>query len=119
MITYIPIFKVDGENEIIEGDSKTLLQALYDGIGCDTIETVRVHDSFGIDKLLLVLDEEGKLVHKPVNVIGTVLYNNRYDFIVGDVALVRINRRGDDFEGFDTREEAESLSRRVYEYLFE
>lgn len=119
MKTYIPIFKADGGSDVIEGDSKNLLQALYDGIGCYTIETVRVHPSFILDNLLLVLDEEGKLVHKPMNLIGTVLYNNRHDFIVGDVAIVRLNKRGDDFEGFDSMEEAEKLCRSVYEYLFE
>jgi len=35
----------------------------------------------------IVLDEEGKLKNKPLNVIATELYNNQNDVIVGDVVV--------------------------------
>ena len=39
---------------------------------------------------VMVVDEEGKLKHKPVNQLGSILYMNAADVIVGDVIILKM-----------------------------
>ena len=39
---------------------------------------------------VMVVDEEGKLKHKPVNKLGSILYMNTDDVIVGDVIILKL-----------------------------
>lgn len=62
-----------------------------------------------IDDVEMLLDEEGKLEHKPLNLTATLLYKwAEYDFIVGDVILCTLNARRDNFSGF-TQAQADSI----------
>lgn len=45
----------------------------------------------------VILDEEGKLNHKSINHIATMMYTNLYDVIVGDVAILSYPN-GEDME---------------------
>lgn len=77
------IYRTDGTSEEVEpknGTDFTLdeLQAVVDGY----IEIVPSRDG-----RIIVLNEEGKLRELPVNLAASVLYGNRYDFIVGDVLV--------------------------------
>ena len=58
------------------------LEELKDAIGGGWIEIVYLKQ-----RLLMVIDEEGKLKQLPLNYAATKLYNNSSDVIVGD-ALV-------------------------------
>jgi len=47
------------------------------------------------DNQILIIDEEGKLNHKPINDIATYLFRKNkkiHDIIVGDVLLVNTNQ---------------------------
>ena len=37
--------------------------------------------------ILMLVDEDGKFKDKPVNLLGTALYGNPHDVIVGDIVL--------------------------------
>lgn len=54
----------------------------------------------------MMLDEEGKLRNKPINDMATDLYNNPFDVIVGDVAILSVSR-GEDMEYMDEDEAME------------
>jgi hypothetical protein len=61
------------------------LREIYDLIGCQLIEVVRVPGSH----FILVVDEEGKMHEpmKPDNPLATVFAQNSDDVIVGDALL--------------------------------
>lgn len=85
------LITIDCKNniELVETDSyKVSLQNLYDSTDCDTIQIVRTHnDNFPSD-MLMCLDDNGKIVRKPVNMLATYLYGQfPTDFIVGKVTL--------------------------------
>lgn len=97
----------DSSFECIEMDAK--LDNFYREINCDTIQIVRVLPGKPwFEPFRLILDDNGKVYNKPINVLATYLYAYEYDTIVGDVLLGRVNDEGDDIVGFDTREQAES-----------
>lgn len=70
------------------------LQQLYKWTGCECIEIVRSdHKLFEdiinpFEDILIVLDDNGKIDHRPFNDLGTTLYGQfPYDFLVGDLVL--------------------------------
>lgn len=60
------------------------------------------------DGLEMLINEEGKLDRLPLNLVATALSPVRdYDFLVGPVVLVRLNKRRDNWTGWATKEDAE------------
>lgn len=90
--------------EMIETEKQLSVDEMHNLIQCDSpLQMVRA----GLPDvdIILVLDDCGKLFHKPVNTYATMIYNNPYDFIVGDVLLgtVGYTLGGErDIFGFDT-----------------
>lgn len=92
------VLTVRRELKLIETDSpKFSLDNFYRAIPCDSIEIVRpvglprytVSSDFRpyLSDLLMVIDEEGKLVDKPLNVLASLMYAYPQDVIVGDVVI--------------------------------
>lgn len=80
------LIRVDGTRETVTPKNGTDFQfkgEAYDLLGTDMIQIVET-----IDGRIMLIDEEGKLKEKPINVAATRLYKYReHDVIVGD-ALV-------------------------------
>lgn len=76
-------YLITTNNTVIEKqtDKNYELDDFYKLIDCDCIQHIMAS---GYD---MILDDEGKLKNKPINLIATRLYNNPYDFIVGDVLI--------------------------------
>jgi len=56
----------------------------------------------------ILINEEGKLDGLPFNPIATALYPFReYDFLVGTAVIVRLNKRRDNWTGWQSRQDAE------------
>ncbi len=72
------IIKVDGTTTNLKDTSLKSLQGAVGGY----IEIVNAPNG-----KLIVLDEEGKLKGKAVNLVATRLYGNPNDVIVGDVVI--------------------------------
>lgn len=69
-------------------DYHLTLADLYKYSDCDTIQILQVRTIPSMPYLLMCIDDNGKIVHKPINRIGTVLYGAYpRDFIVGDLVL--------------------------------
>lgn len=96
-------YLITTKNEIseIQTDRRFGLDDYYKLIDCDCIQYVMTDAG----RYNMILDDEGKLKDKELNYLATLLYNNPYDFIVGDVLLCTdkvINDIGErDFCGFD------------------
>lgn len=45
--------------------------------------------------IVVSVNEIGKLIGKPFNWLGTALYDNPYDFLVGDVVILKLERVGE------------------------
>lgn len=80
--------------QLVECDSSEFtLEQLQSNADCDTISIVRCGwaqiPSIPVTRsdLLMCIDDNGKIYHKPVNVLATLLYGNPADFIVGDAVL--------------------------------
>lgn len=81
------LIKLTTSNEIVvidRNDQYVALNDLYAFCGCDTIQIVRtgIHPQW-----LMCLDDNGKILNKDVNILASILYDNPYDFIVGDVVV--------------------------------
>lgn len=79
---------------LIETDkSDFTLEQLQTHADCDTISIVRCGWAqiptapVMRSDLLMVIDDNGKIFHKPINKLATLLYGNPADFIVGDAVL--------------------------------
>lgn len=69
-------------------DYHLTLDNLYEYSKCDTIQIVRFDTFKSNPDLLMCIDDMGKLLNKPVNLMGTLLYGQYpRDFIVGDVCI--------------------------------
>lgn len=80
------ILKTDGSIELVESDTyEFTLDELYKGATCDTIQIV---PCISVDRdLLMCIDDNGKVNHRPINMIATMLYAPGQDFIVGDAVI--------------------------------
>ena len=77
----------NGRADLIESDSQEFtLKELQRGVG-GNIEIVNVKDPVDGRKLRLVIDDEGKIKGKRVNLRASLLYGSFYDCIVGDAIL--------------------------------
>lgn len=107
------LLKPGNRVSLIETDADSFeSDLLYKEIQCDMIEILRVKDpTWKIDgRLLMIIDESGKLNGKTVNVKASILYGAPNDVIVGTALICK--------EGFVdgepdciplTKEEAENL----------
>ena len=94
MATLIKCAEQDKKNqtitEIEPKNGKTFeLREMYKLINCSMVEFIY------FDNQILIIDEEGKLNHKPINDIATYLFRKNkkiHDIIVGDVLLVSTNQ---------------------------
>lgn len=79
--------KIDTESNvhlITSEEREFTLDEFYEGINCDTISIVHTQ----IPNVLMVLDDNGKVFHRDINCLATLLYGQLpHDFIVGDVIL--------------------------------
>lgn len=87
MNNYAILLKTDGSATPVNLDGS--LKAYQDAVG-GFIETVQSHDG----QHIIIMNEHGKLEHKPVNGLATSMAEIRSDdFIAGDVLIVK---RGDE-----------------------
>lgn len=85
------IVKPSGEVTLVSSKSAEFtLEELQIGSRCTTIQIVPGR----VSNMLLCIDDEGKLLGKPVNKIASILYGQENDFIVGD-AIVGTNWNDD------------------------
>lgn len=78
------IIRINGEKENVvpANGSDFTLDEIKTLIDCDWVEVVKLSGG-----MLMVIDEEGKLVNKRCNLAATELYGHPYDVIVGDVLV--------------------------------
>jgi len=91
------IVRPDGSEEMV--DKKPTLEALYEAIGCDCVDIVRVgsRDS----QQVMIVDDNGLLNNLPINDKATALYWQFYNTtspIVGTVVLANDADFGDEDE---------------------
>lgn len=80
------------------------LQQLYDLIGCDLVETVRIDND-----VLMIVDESGWLKDDPVpNFKASLLYSGTPHSIAGNAVLLKLDRRACDWKAL-TYDEAVGL----------
>lgn len=80
------VIRANGTRETVtpkNGRSFRFVGEAYDLIGTDIIQIVRTND-----RRIMLIDEEGKLKDKPINVDASRLYEHGHiDPIVGDVLV--------------------------------
>lgn len=82
----VQVLRVDGSEETHKVERRALLPQIYQLIGCDCIDTVNLRDG-----RVMLVDDVGMLVQKPINGQATRIYHGIYSTpypIVGDVAIV-------------------------------
>lgn len=80
------VIKDSGEVVVVESDTyEFTLDELYKGATCDTIQII---PCYAVDRdLLMCIDDNGKVNHRPINMVATMLYAPGQDFIVGDAVI--------------------------------
>jgi len=74
------VIKPDGEVALVSSKSPQFtLEELQLGAECCTIQIVPGR----VSEMLLCIDDEGKLLGKPINRKATILFGQKEDFIVG------------------------------------
>lgn len=83
------VIKTDDTVQLIGLDDYHLnLQQLYAWTCCDTIQIVRLASLLYNPYALMCIDDNGKVLNKPLNLLATLLYGQYpNDFIVGDVVI--------------------------------
>lgn len=77
------VIKTNGYVGVVESeDYHFTLQELYNAVGCNSIELVRVPYTF-----YMCVDDNGKMLGKAVNPLATWLYGVENQFVVGDVVF--------------------------------
>ena len=77
----------NGEIKLVKKETHYFsLDELHKEVECNTIQIVKPQDTAFRD-LLMVIDDDGKLKGRPVNMLGTLIYNNPLDFLVGNVII--------------------------------
>lgn len=101
---YLVKISTDGTVGLFTTKKTPELQQLYDLIGCDCVETVRIDSD-----VLMIVDESGWLKDDPVpNFKASLLYSGTPHSIAGNAVLLKLNRRACDWKAF-TYEEAVDL----------
>lgn len=101
---YLVKISTDGVIGLFKTKKTPELQQLYDLIGCDCVETVRIDND-----VLMLVDESGWLKEDPVpNFKASLLYSGTPHSIAGNAVLLKLDRRACDWKAF-TYEEAVGL----------
>ena len=101
---YLVKISTDGVTGLFKTKKTPDLQQLYDLIGCDLVESVRIDND-----VLMLVDESGWLKEDPVpNFKASLLYSGTTHSIAGNAVLLKLDRRACDWKAF-TLEEAEGL----------
>jgi hypothetical protein len=85
------LIRADGRVELLDPANGThfTLKEIHAAIDTDIVETAQSIEA----GTTLLFDEEGKVKHKPVNALATMLYTYGFqDAIVGDVVLCRMEQ---------------------------
>lgn len=94
----MPYFKIHHDDSIfpcleeidLPEEPTAWLKACYDALGCRTIETALTV----LRGIVLVVDEEAKLWdgwQNRINNVASDLHGSKWDFIVGDAILARVD----------------------------
>ena len=101
---YLVKISTDGTVGLFTTKKTPELQQLYDLIGCDLVETVRIDND-----VLMIVDESGWLKDDPVpNFKASILYSDTPYSIAGNAVLLKLDRRACDWKAF-TFDEAVGL----------
>lgn len=101
---YLVKISTDGTVGLFKTKKTPELQQLYDLIGCDCVESVRIDSD-----VRMIVDESGWLKDDPVpNFKASLLYSGTPHSIAGNAVLLKRKRRACDWKAF-TYEEAEGL----------
>ncbi len=101
---YLVKISTNGIVGLFQSKKTPELQHLYDLIGCDCVETVRIDND-----VLMLVDESGWLKEDPVpNFKASLLYSDTPHSIAGNAVLLKLDRRACDWKAL-TYEEAVGL----------
>lgn len=93
---YLVKISTDGVTGLFKTKKTPELQQLYDLIGCDLVETVRIDSD-----VLMIVDESGWLKDDPVpNFKASLLYSGTPHSIAGNAVLLKLDRRACDWKAF-------------------
>jgi len=93
---YLVKISTDGTVGLFKTKKTPELQQLYDLIGCDCVETIRLTKD-----VLMIVDESGWLKDDPVpNFKASLLYSDTPHSIAGNAVLLKLNRRACDWKAF-------------------
>ena len=109
---------ITADGKISQCDVEKNGEPLYELVR-KTVDGFMEHIYFpGLPGFVGTVDEEGKLKHKPVNLLATRLYKNPLDFLVGDVIILKYGTfEGDsDIVGIPD-EEAKRLMDKIQEVV--
>lgn len=103
--------------EIVYKDSPRIeLKELYEKVDCHTIEVVHpLIEELNEQNLILIVDEEGKLRRKEINLLASMIFNNPIDVIVGKCVIC--TEIIDDEEDPDIYAMSAKLAERIYKFL--
>ena len=91
---YLVKISTDGVTGLFKTKKTPELQQLYDLIGCDLVESVRIDND-----VLMLVDESGWLKDDPVpNFKASLLYSGTPHSIAGNAVLLKLNRRACDWK---------------------
>ena len=91
---YLVKISTDGVTGLFKTKKTPELQQLYDLIGCDLVESVRIDND-----VLMIVDESGWLKEDPVpNFKASVLYSGTPHSIAGNAVLLKLDRRACDWK---------------------
>lgn len=91
---YLVKISTDGTVGLFKTKKTPELQQLYDLIGCDCVETIRLTKD-----VLMIVDESGWLKDDPVpNFKASLLYSGTPHSIAGNAVLLKLNRRACDWK---------------------
>jgi hypothetical protein len=93
---YLVRIDTDGTVGLFKTKKTPELQQLYDLIGCDLVESVRIDND-----VLMLVDESGWLKEDPVpNFKASLLYSDMPHSIAGNAVLLKLDRRACDWKAF-------------------
>lgn len=108
------ILRANGDVELHQSaDAEFKLEELQKAVG-GYIQIVQGKER----EMLIVIDDEGKLKSKPVNLRATQLYQPEYDFIVGD-AVIGTSYNDDPYAEPDVYKMPWEMALRIYGNMLE
>lgn len=91
---YLVKISTDGVVGLFKTKKTPELHQLYDLIGCDCVETIRIDND-----VIMLVDESGWLKDEPVpNFKASLLYSGTPHSIAGNAVLLKLDRRACDWK---------------------